>query len=60
MPTCWPSSGARYETLDDLHHKLVGHLSQAELKELIQLLEKVRAPWAKADERFFLLINMTC
>src|SRR5207249_11339527 len=37
------------EPLDDLHHKLLGHLSQAELKELVQLLEKVRAPWAQAD-----------
>ena len=37
------------EPLDDLHRKLLGHLSQAELKELVQLLEKVRAPWAKAD-----------
>src|ERR1700688_1369795 len=33
------------EPLDALHGKLLGHLSQAELKELIQLLEKVRAPW---------------
>jgi DNA-binding MarR family transcriptional regulator len=32
------------EPLADLHHKLLGHLSQAELKELIRLLEKVRAP----------------
>ncbi len=34
--------------LDDplaaLHHKLLGHLSHRELKELIRLLEKVRAP----------------
>src|SRR5437588_3579946 len=37
------------EPLDDLHHTLLGHLSQAELKELIQLLEKVRGPWAQAD-----------
>src|SRR5271170_2535774 len=28
--------------LDDQHHKLLGHLSQAELKDLIRLLEKVR------------------
>src|SRR5438093_8202241 len=37
------------EPLEELHHQLVGHLAQAELKELIQLLQKVRAPWAKAD-----------
>jgi len=37
------------EPLDDLHRKLLGHLSQTELKELIQLLEKVRAPWAGLD-----------
>jgi len=35
------------EPLDALHSKLLGHLSQAELKELIKLLEKVRAPWAQ-------------
>jgi DNA-binding MarR family transcriptional regulator len=29
-----------------LHRKLLGHLSQAELKELIRLLEKVREPLA--------------
>jgi DNA-binding MarR family transcriptional regulator len=28
----------------DLHHELMGHLSDKELKELIRLLEKVRAP----------------
>src|SRR5918911_1278963 len=32
-----------------LHHKLLGHLSQAELKELIRLLEKVRGPLAGTD-----------
>src|SRR5579871_6917215 len=37
------------EPLIALHHRLLGHLSQGELKELIQLLEKVRAPWAKED-----------
>ncbi len=37
------------EPLEDLHRELLGHLSQGELKELIQLLEKVRAPWAKED-----------
>ena len=31
-------------------HKLVGHLSQGELKELIRLLEKVREPLGGADE----------
>src|SRR5947209_8981406 len=30
------------EPLVALHHKLLGHLSQADLKELIRLLEKVR------------------
>src|SRR5882672_920241 len=33
------------EPLEDLHQELLGHLSQAELKELIHLLEQVRAPW---------------
>ena len=33
-----------------LHHKLVGHLSQGELKELIRLLEKLRAPWTDSDD----------
>src|SRR5579871_4924925 len=37
------------EPLDGLHRELLGHLSQGELKELIQLLEKVRAPWARED-----------
>jgi len=37
------------QPLEDLHHKLMCHLSQAELKELIRLLEKVREPWAGAD-----------
>src|SRR5262245_32192738 len=32
------------EPLLALHRKLLGHLSQAELKELIRLLEKVRQP----------------
>ena len=32
------------EPLVALHRNLLGHLSQAELKELIQLLEKVREP----------------
>ena len=33
-----------------LHQKLLGHLSQGELKELIRLLEKVREPLAGADD----------
>ncbi len=32
------------EPLLSLHRKLLGHLSQADLKELIRLLEKVREP----------------
>src|SRR5262245_37109533 len=32
------------EPLDTLHRKLLGHLSRAELQELIRLLEKVREP----------------
>src|ERR1700758_337147 len=40
-------------TLDEpllaLHRKLLGHLSQAELKELIRLLEKVRGPLTAED-----------
>jgi MarR family transcriptional regulator, 2-MHQ and catechol-resistance regulon repressor len=36
------------EPLLALHEKLLGHLSQAELKELIRLLEKVRAPLVEA------------
>jgi DNA-binding MarR family transcriptional regulator len=38
------------EPLAALHHKLLGHLSQAELKELIRLLEKVRGPLARRDD----------
>jgi DNA-binding MarR family transcriptional regulator len=38
------------EPLIDLHQKLMGHLSQAELKELNRLLEKVREPLAEADD----------
>jgi MarR family transcriptional regulator, 2-MHQ and catechol-resistance regulon repressor len=33
----------------DLHHRLMGHLPQKELKELIRLLEKVRAAWSEDD-----------
>ena len=38
------------EPLMALHKKLTGHLSQAELKELSRLLEKLREPWAEHDE----------
>src|SRR6266852_812597 len=38
------------EPLVALHRKLLGHLSQGELKDLIRLLEKVRAPWAGMDD----------
>ena len=37
------------EPLMALHRKLLGHLSGAELKELIRLLEKARQPLAGAD-----------
>jgi MarR family transcriptional regulator, 2-MHQ and catechol-resistance regulon repressor len=37
------------EPLVALHQKLLGHLSQGELKELIRLLEKVREPLAADD-----------
>jgi DNA-binding MarR family transcriptional regulator len=33
-----------------LHRKLLGHLSPGDLKDLIRLLEKLRRPWAAADE----------
>jgi DNA-binding MarR family transcriptional regulator len=38
------------EPLIALHRKLLGHLSQAELQELIRLLEKVREPLAGVDD----------
>jgi DNA-binding MarR family transcriptional regulator len=38
------------EPLLALHRKLLGHLSQGDLKDLIRLLEKVREPWAGVDE----------
>jgi DNA-binding MarR family transcriptional regulator len=38
------------EPLVALHQKLLGHLPQGELKELIRLLEKVREPLAGADD----------
>jgi DNA-binding MarR family transcriptional regulator len=37
------------EPLTALHRKLLGHLSPAELKELIRLLDKVRKPLAGTD-----------
>src|ERR1700747_1330037 len=38
------------EPLMSLHRKLMGHLSQHELKDLIRLLEKLREPWTASDE----------
>jgi DNA-binding MarR family transcriptional regulator len=38
------------EPLAALHRKLLGHLSRAELEELIRLLEKARQPWAGEGE----------
>src|SRR5437660_4442563 len=38
------------EPLVALHHKLLGHLTPAELKEMIRLLEKVREPLAGMDD----------
>ena len=37
------------EPLLALHRKLMGHLSQGDLKELIRLLEKLREPWTTSD-----------
>ncbi len=37
------------EPIAALHDKLLGHLAQAELKELIRLLDKVRAPLTADD-----------
>jgi DNA-binding MarR family transcriptional regulator len=37
------------EPLHALHKRLLGHLSQDELKQLIHLLEKLRTPWGEAD-----------
>ena len=37
------------QPVGDLHHELLGHLSRTELKELIELLEKVRAPWTEME-----------
>jgi len=38
------------EPLLALHRKLVGHLSQGDLKDLIRLLEKLRGPWAALEK----------
>jgi MarR family transcriptional regulator, 2-MHQ and catechol-resistance regulon repressor len=38
------------EPLAALHRKLMGHLSQGDLKDLIRLLEKLREPWTASDE----------
>ena len=38
------------EPLLALHRRLLGHLSQGELRELIRVLEKVREPLAQADD----------
>ena len=38
------------EPLVALHRKLMGHLAQGELKELIRLLEKVREPLAGTED----------
>ena len=37
------------EPLENLHRKLLGHLSQGDLKDLIRLLEKARGPWSEAE-----------
>src|SRR3954451_17276363 len=38
------------EPLLALHRKLMGHLSQGDLKDLIRLLEKLREPWTASEE----------
>ena len=38
------------EPLLALHRKLLGHLTQAEMKELIRLLEKIRQPLTEKEE----------
>jgi DNA-binding MarR family transcriptional regulator len=38
------------EPLRAFHSKLMGHLSQDDLKDLIRLLEKLRQPWTASDE----------
>jgi DNA-binding MarR family transcriptional regulator len=37
------------QPLLDLRRKLMGHLSQGDLKDLSRLLEKLRAPWTASD-----------
>ena len=37
------------EPLLTLHRKLMGHLSHGDLKDLIRLLEKLRAPWTASE-----------
>jgi DNA-binding MarR family transcriptional regulator len=37
------------QPLEELHKRLVGHLSQTELKELIRLLEKARETLAEEE-----------
>ena|SRR5271156_2895879 len=37
------------EPLIALHRKLMGHLSQGDLKDLVRLLEKLREPWLGSD-----------
>ena len=41
--------GAMDQPVMDLHHRLIGHLNRTELKELIRLLEKARAPLSDAS-----------
>src|SRR5579862_2369627 len=38
------------EPLIALHRKLLGHLSQGDLKDLTRLLEKLRQPWYNGEE----------
>ena len=38
------------EPLLALHRKLIGHLAQGDLKDLIRLLEKLREPWTASAE----------
>src|SRR4029079_5856355 len=37
------------EPLSAMHNKLLGHLSQADLKDLVRLLEKLREPWSESE-----------
>ncbi|PHR93048.1 MAG: MarR family transcriptional regulator [Blastopirellula sp.] len=37
--------------LEAMHEQLVGHMTQAELKELVRLLEKARAPLLKSTTK---------